>query len=146
VVKAVWQRVAIVLLLLFVFGGCSDKKDVYITFYDKNITNKTLPCIRYSSLPKNSRFLDVMEQIHPSNKSCRYWIELNYKNKIHCNTQANAVNEALGNFPTSYIKLELRDGMKLLYSYYKDLPKSATEDDVKESLKRLLDDIKIVNK
>ena len=46
-----------------------------------------------------------------------------------------------GKFPRSYLKLKLRKGMELQYSYYIDLYSNVDEDDVEEAFERLKKDI-----
>ncbi|SFZ98297.1 hypothetical protein MNB_SV-5-1810 [hydrothermal vent metagenome] len=47
----------------------------------------------------------------------------------------------MGDFPKSYIKLKLRKGLKLQYTYYRDLYSNVDEDDLKDGFERLKKDL-----
>jgi hypothetical protein len=51
------------------------------------------------------------------------------------------MSKNMGKFPKSFIKIELREGMKLQYSYYVDLFSNVDEDDVEEGFERLKKDL-----
>jgi len=68
-------------------------------------------------------------------------LTLSTKKDIVCNSPQNAMAKASGKFPRSYIKLKLRRGIELQYSYYLDLYSNVDEDDVEEGFERLKKDL-----
>jgi len=53
----------------------------------------------------------------------------------------NASGQSLGKFPKSFLKLEVRKGFTMEYSYYIDLLNNVDSDDVEEGFATLKKDI-----
>ncbi len=132
--------VQIVSSLLFaaLLSGCG--REAEVNFYDKSLKEQSLECLQFN--PKNNSNLEQnLEKLYHFNNRCKYNLELSYKSDIVCTSPYNAALKNTTNFPNAYIKLEVRNGMRLLYSYYKDLSHKPTVDDLKEAFERLKDDI-----
>ena len=125
---------------LFILTGCTQKGER--TFYDKNITNQTIPCMKLAVTPPNKQMAQTMRQLYRFTQSCPYTLTLSYKSGIVCNSHYNAQTKALGKMPNSYMNLELRRGFKLLYSYYIDLDHKPGEEDIREGFETLRNDLK----
>ncbi len=135
--KSIVQIVFSFLFLLFV-GGCG--RDAEINFYDKSLKKHPLHCLQF--LPKkHSNLEQSLATLYHFQNDCKNSLELSYKSDIVCTSPYNAALKNTSNFPNAYIKLEVRNGMKLLYSYYRDLSHKPTVDDLKEAFERLKDDI-----
>ena len=128
--------VQIVSSLLFaaLLSGCG--REAEVNFYDKSLKQHSLGCLAY--IPKNNSYLEQnLQKFYHFQNGCQYILELSYKSDIVCTSPYNAALKNTTNFPNAYIKLEVRNGMRLLYSYYKDLSHKPTVDDLKEAFERL---------
>ena len=132
------QSVFSICFTLF-FSACNDSS-AFVNFYDKSLKDKRLKCISY--IPASNKDLDLeLLKLYKFSKKCPYTLELSYKNNIVCNSPYNVPQKVNSNFPSAYIKLEVRKGFKLEYSYYKDLTHKTNLSDLKEAFERLKDDI-----
>jgi hypothetical protein len=129
-------QIAFSLLIAAFFAGCDD--GAYINFYDKNHTK--IDCLSY--IPANSNKLDTkLAKLYNFNQNCKYKLQLEYSGGIVCNSSYNAPTKATTNFPNAYIRLEVKDGFKTYYSYYKDLNSNPDTSDLERAFDRLQDDI-----
>ena len=127
-------------ICLALFLSACDNTSALINFYDKSLRNKKLKCLSY--IPASNKNLDLeLLKLYKFSKNCPYTLELFYKNNIVCNSPYNVPLKVNSNFPSAYIKLEVRKGFKLEYSYYKDLTHKANLSDLKDAFNRLKDDI-----
>ncbi|RUM73475.1 MAG: hypothetical protein DSZ10_03190 [Sulfurovum sp.] len=126
--------------LMLLLAGCEQKAER--TFYETNITNEAIPCLKMQIQPPDPMMSQILESLYPFSKECPYLLTLSYKSNIVCNSPYNVQSKALGKMPSSYIKLELRKGLHLLYSYYKDLDHTPKQDDIVQGFKTLKDDLK----
>jgi hypothetical protein len=118
------------------FSGCDD--GAYVNFYDKNRTK--IDCLSY--MPATKAKLDAkLAKLYSFDNNCRYKLKLEYSGGIVCNSSYNAPTKATTNFPSAYIRLEVKDGFKTFYSYYKDLTSNPDSDDLESAFERLQDDI-----
>jgi len=118
------------------FTACDD--GAYVNFYDKNHTK--IDCLNY--IPSNKNELDnKLSKLYNFDKKCKYKLNLEYTAGIVCNSSFNAPKKTTTNFPNSYIRLEVKDGFKTYYSYYKDLTSSPDIDDLENAFDRLKEDL-----
>ncbi len=129
----------VLLGVLLGITGCDDKASVNI--YDKHIVGSPIPCMSLSIYPKDENTEKTLRKLYDFSEKCEYRLELSYKSDIKCNATQNAALKATSNFPTAFIRLELKKGIRLLYSYYRDLGSRPTASDVKKAFRRLEDDI-----
>jgi hypothetical protein len=132
--------VAIILLAIF---AKRDDGSVMVHFYDQNIREKKLECLSYTLFPQNSAMEKRLKKLYSFKETCSYRLDITYKDGIHCNSAQNAARQAVGDFPNAYMKIELRRGLDLLYSYYRDLKNPATADDLEEGFERVSSDLKL---
>lgn len=131
-------RVLFLLLLTLFISGCGKKAQV--NFYDKSLKENKLKCLSF--MPQNSTKLEQkLKTLYKFNNNCPNRLELSYKSGIVCNSSYNAPQKATTNFPNAYLKLEVKNGFKLQYSYYIDLTSKPTTSDIEEAFSRLKSDI-----
>ena len=128
-------------LPLFVLNGCGD--DAQVRIVDRNITHTPPECLRLDLFPPDAAIRKTMMDLYPFSPECPYVLSISYKNGIHCNSNANAPRKTLSNFPSAYLRLELRKGMKLLYSYYRDLTHPVKTDDLEDAFRRFRKDVSL---
>jgi len=127
--------VLIVFSALF-FTACDD--GAYVNFYDKNHTK--IECLSY--IPLNKSGLDVeLTKLYKFDQNCKYRLKLEYTAGIVCNSSFNAAKKTTTNFPNSYIRLEVKDGFKTYYSYYKDLTSTPDNSDLESAFDRVKEDL-----
>ncbi len=130
------------LAALFLLTACDDSKPV-VNIYHKEITQTPLPCMKLTVFPEEKDLSDALMKLYPFKNDCPLVLSVSYKSSIHCNSGYNACRQALGNFPTSYLKMELRRGLGLQYSYYIDLNSKPDGADVQKGFERMEKDLKI---
>ena len=133
------KLIALSAFSLFFLTSCDDS-NVLVNFYDKQLKSKKLNCLSY--IPESNNTLDTaLTKLYKFSKECPYTLELSYKSNIVCHSPYNVPLKVNSNFPSAYIKLEVRKGYKLEYSYYKDLTHKANLTDLKDAFDRLKSDI-----
>ena len=135
------MRTYFFLLLLLFISGCDSKP--LITVYDKSILNKKIDCVQLSVMHKDEQITSTLQHLYPFSQRCIYRLEVSFKQSIVCNSHYNAQSKALGKMPNSYLKMELRHGLSLQYSYYIDLDHKPDKEDLEEGLERLKEDLYI---
>jgi len=114
-----------------------------VTVYDRNVTRGEIPCLRLRVFPPDPEAKRVMETLYTFASECPYTLQISTKSGIHCNSNANAPTKTLSNFPSAYLRMELRRGMRLLYSYYIDLTASPTASDIEKGFERMQEDLRL---
>jgi len=131
-------------VLLIILTACDNK--AIVTFYNKNITKTPITCMRLAIPPGQNELKNTLQKLYPFQNDCNLTLEVSTKCGIHCNSMQNAAAQATGNFPTSYLKMELRKGWTLQYSYYIDLKEKPGKDDIEEGFSRIEKDLQIIRK
>jgi hypothetical protein len=127
------------LLALILLGlvGCSD--DATVVYFDKEL--KELPCLRLLVFPPDALIEQTLKELYTFDESCAYELQASQKCGIVCNSNQNAPKKALSNFPSGYIRLDIYNNKKPVYSYYKDLTHKATKEDIQKAFFRLQEDM-----
>ena len=129
----------ILLVLLLFLTACQEKAKPLVS---KNSTlERPLLCLQLSTLDKKDKLVAYLNGLYRFEKSCDYQLALTYKQDIVCNSSYNVGLKTTGKFPKSFVKLEVRQGLKVVYSYYVDLYSNADEEDVEEGFERLKRDL-----
>ena len=129
----------LLLTLLLLLTACEEKAKPIVT---KNSTLKTpLTCLGLSTLDQKDELTKHLRQLYAFKKECDYRVTLSYKQDIVCNSSHNVALKTTGKFPKSFVKLEVRKGLTVVYSYYVDLYSNADEEDVEEGFERLQNDL-----
>ncbi len=131
----------LLLSLMWVMSGCEDKSIVSI--YDKSILQNPPRCLALSIVPPQKELEMRLNSLYRFDPSCPYKMEVKYKNNISCNSNQNSQRKALSAFPHSFLRVDIRKGMKVYYDYYIDLPKLATPDNAEDAMERISKDLKL---
>ena len=124
--------------IALILSSC--KNDAQVNFYDKSLKNSKLKCLSFN--PQNNTTLEQkLKELYKFDNNCPNRLELSYKSGIVCNSSFNAAQKTTTNFPNSYLKLEVKKGFNLAYSYYIDLTQKPTLTDIEDAFNRLKDDI-----
>ena len=102
---------------------------------------RPINCMKLNQISDDKELLHYLENLYAFDDGCEWSLTLSSKKDIVCNSTNNMMTKTMGKFPKSFVKLELRQGMKPIYSYYVDLYSNADEDDVKEGFLRLKKDL-----
>ncbi|MBU1668565.1 hypothetical protein KKC13_09085 [bacterium] len=131
--KSLWVAV-----LLF-FTACEEKMKPVVTINPK--LERPIPCMKLNHLNVEKEVLDTFNTLYDFDETCDLILSVSYKTDIVCNSTQNVYMKNVGKFPKSYLKLELRKGLEMQYSYYIDLHSNVDEDDIEEGFERLKDDL-----
>ena len=134
-------RQYILILFALILTACEDK--ALVNIYNKKITQTPLTCMKLRVSPEDPAMAKTLNSRYHFDDACDLTLEVSYKSGIVCNSSYNAAQKTLGTFPNSYLKMELRRGMALQYSYYIDLTSKPTESDVNNGFDRLKKDMKL---
>ncbi len=132
----------LLLILITAFlSGCEDRSIVSI--YDKNILKQPPKCLALMVMPPNKGIEKRLKKIYKFDDKCKYRMEVSWKSNIHCTSNQNSEKKALSAFPNSFLRIDIRKGMRVSYDYYIDLTKPATADDVEDAMERIIKDLKL---
>jgi len=129
----------IVFVSLLFLTACEEKRKPAI-FLDSKV-KLPISCLQLNPLQLDKKFNPVLKKLYNFDPNCSHILTLSYKKDIICNSSYNVVEKNLGKFPKSFLKLEVRKGLNIEYSYYIDLLENVDSDDVKEGFERLKKDI-----
>lgn len=88
--------------------------------------------------PPNESIENKLNELYPFTPNCDLDLVVSYKSSIVCNSNQNAAKKALG-MAKSYLRLELKKGTHLLYSYYIDLTENVSGKDVESGFNVMKD-------
>jgi len=131
--------ITLLFFTLLSFTACEEKAKPRI-FVELKLT-VPITCMKLNRLGADEALVERLEKLYAFSDSCNLTLTLSTKKDIVCNSPQNAMAKASGKFPRSYLKLKLREGMELQYSYYVDLYSNVDEDDVEEGFERLKKDL-----
>lgn len=132
-------------LILLFFTGCEDKS--ISNLIDKSYKNKTIPCLKLSIYPKNSTIEKTLKNLYPFKDKCQYQFIVSYKANIVCNSNQNAPQKTLSNFPNSFLRIEIKKGVNhFIYSYYIDLSDGVEKDDLIKGFENIDKNLKLGGK
>ena len=128
-------------LLALLFLGCS--KDPIVTVYNNAITTSPVKCLRLSIIPKNQMIHDILTKKYTFDSSCDTVLDVSTKSEIKCNSPYSASKRTMTNFPSAYLKMEIRKGMTLQYGYFVDLTSKPDASDVSDAFDRIVADLQL---
>jgi len=123
--------------VVFFFFGCSDDDNATVIQSKQELQN--VKCMRLVVFPPDKFLSDAAHKMYHFSKNCSYTLTLSQKSGIACNSNQNASQKILANFPSGYIRLELTKGDKTIFSYYKDLTHKVEKRDIQKAFETLLD-------
>jgi hypothetical protein len=129
----------LLLFTLIFFIACEEKAKPRVTV--SSDLKRPISCMKLDRVVDDKVLLSMLEHLYDFDDACPLTLSLSSKKDIVCNSTNNMMRKNMGKFPISFIKLELREGMKLRYSYYVDLYSNVDEDDVEEGFSRLKKDL-----
>lgn len=129
-------------LIGFIVAGCGEKP---VTKVYKAASERPITCLGLSVFPPDERLERAMKPLYPFRNDCPVVLEIRHKENICCNSTQNVQQKTLSNFPHHFLRLDLRRGMRPLYSYYIDLDRPADADDAKTAFDRLKEDLHLSN-
>jgi len=130
------------ILSVFLFMGCQDKAITH--FYDKSIASNPIRCLRLQIVPDNAGYRKILGSLYGFSEACDMTLSVSYKSGIQCNSRFNVATKSTSNFPTSYLKMELRRDLALQYSYYIDLTDKPDRKEIENAWERIIKDLEIV--
>ncbi len=129
----------IFVVIAFFLSACSD--NAVVNVFDKTFTHNKVECMRLLVFPPDETISNTLKDMYRFYENCDIVLEVSKKDGITCNSNQNYEKKALDGFPTSYLKLQITKNKKLLYSYYIDLQKSVTKEDVAKAFQRIESDL-----
>ncbi|RUM69917.1 MAG: hypothetical protein DSZ07_03630 [Sulfurovum sp.] len=133
------MKKTILLMMLLLLTACEEKRKPVISV-DTNV-QLPLTCLKLNPLESEENFEATLKNLYTFKANCPHQLTLSYKKDIVCNSGYNASGQSLGKFPRSFLKLEVRKGFRVEYSYYIDLLDNVESDEVEEGFVRLKKDI-----
>jgi len=124
---------------LIFFVACEEKAKPKVTI-DSDLM-LPIRCMKLNILGDDKELVNSLNNLYTFDNRCALTLTLSSKKDIVCNSTNNMMSKNMGKFPKSFLKLELREGMKIEYSYYLDLYSNVDEDDVVEGFERLKRDL-----
>jgi hypothetical protein len=126
-------------IALTFFVSCEEKAKPKVTINSDLLL--PVSCMKLNIFGSDKELVDSLKKLYAFDDACTLTLTLSSKKDIVCNSTNNMMSKNMGKFPKSFIKIELREGMKLQYSYYVDLFSNVDEDDVEEGFERLKKDL-----
>ena len=130
------KKSQLLLLLALLFSACDDKAIVKVKI-DKPIT-----CLKLLVFPPDEKIEQNFNTLYPFSNECPLSLFVSYKNSIVCNSNQNPSEKAKG-IPSAYLRLELKEKKKLLYSYYIDLNEALSKKHLEKGFLRLKDELQL---
>jgi hypothetical protein len=125
---------------LILLSACSDRHP-YVKLYERNLSTTPPPCLALEVFPPDPDAEKTLRKLYGFRTECPYLLRVTTREGIVCRSNGNAPIKATSNFPSAYLRMELRHGMKLLYSYYIDLTDVPGASDIEAAFERLKQDI-----
>lgn len=127
------------IVVLLLFTACEEKMKPVVTINPK--LQRPILCMKLSSINVDKEVLNTFNTLYDFNESCPLTLSVSYKKDIVCNSTHNVQMKNVGRFPTSYLKLEVRKGLEMEYTYYVDLYSNVDKDDMVEGFNQLREDL-----
>ncbi len=99
--------------------------------------------MRLFVFPPDTMIENTMNELYTFENNCDYTLQVSKKGGITCNSTHNASKKTTSNFPSGYLKMDITEGGKNIYSYYIDLKNTPTKDDIENAFVRVKKDLKI---
>ena len=129
----------IVIVSALILMGCSKKSEAII----KKDANLSMPisCMALNEFALDKNFIEKLHTLYAFDRQCDLKLSMKYKKDIVCNSPYNPNSKNTSQFPKSFLQLELRQGLNVVYSYYIDLYNNVDEEDVTDAFKRVTKDL-----
>ncbi len=120
------------------FSGCSD--NAIVKTFDKDLEKNKLSCLRLVVFPPDRIVEETLRSLYKFTPECDYRLVVSKKGNIVCNSNQNAAEKTFNNFPSNYLRMDITKENKTVYSYYIDLLKHISNEDVKKAFYRIKKD------
>jgi len=137
--KRMKSWITAVMFVLFFLNGCEDKSLVRV--YDKTLLAQPPECLSLRVIPDDTVIEKSIRERFDFDPKCMWRLEVHFQDNIHCNSNQNSDRKALSAFPSSYLRMEIYRGMRMVYSYYIDLQKRADGADAARGISRIIEDL-----
>ncbi len=129
----------VVIVLALFLMGCNKKSEPLI-HKDANLSTP-IACMSLNEFEIDKSFSEKLHTLYTFDTHCDLKLSMKYKKDIVCNSPYNPNSKNISQFPKSFLNMELRRGLKVMYSYYIDLYSNVDEEDVEDAFKRLKRDL-----
>ncbi|WP_456433286.1 hypothetical protein [Nitratifractor sp.] len=119
--------------------GCGEHP--YVKLYDPELPKHPPACMTLHMDPADPPVEKKLRSLYRFQPDCLYHLEVGTKERIVCHSAYNAPAKATTAFPSSYLRMDLYRGKRIVYSYYIDLTSPADADDAETAFDRLRDDL-----
>ncbi len=114
-------RYLLLLLILFLFGGCKEEYPVYASFCEQNTT--AFPkCLHYAIMDKKEKHAIEKSFGLKDDAQCSYRVQLI---KYYVGACDNPVVKSVGSDFNGYIRIEIKKGFKCYYKIQSDYKNDA---------------------
>lgn len=113
-----------------------------VNIFDENITQNKIECMRLVVFPPDDKIEKTLKELYSFDDACAMKFEVSKKGGIVCNSNQNSQKKALTNFPSSYLRIQIKKE-RLLYSYYIDLDHDVMRRDLELAFSRIKEDLDI---
>ncbi len=131
-------KTLLLLLTALLFSACNDKAIVKV--HNKKILEEKIECMNLLVFPPDDKIEKTLHSLYAFKQECPLTLHVSYKSAIVCNSTHNSSLKATG-MPSGYLRLELKEGRRLFYSYYIDLDELLGDEQLKNGFSRLKKDI-----
>lgn len=132
-------RIFILIVLFTLLFGCSD--DAMVNIFNKSIKERKIECMRLVVFHPDKEIENTLNELYKFSEDCSLKLELSKKEGITCNSNQNLDKKVLSKFPESYLRMVLKEGNSLVYSYYIDLEEDVKVEDIKKAFNRINKDL-----
>ncbi len=126
------------LLILLLFAACGEEPVVNIYPPAKGAKIEGLALVVDPPDPNIKKSFESLYRFDPEADTVLY---ISHKERILCNSNQNVQQKALSRFPHNFLRMELRRGATLYYSYYIDLDEKADKSDIERAFGRMKRDL-----
>ncbi len=128
-------------LLLFsilLLVGCGQRPVVKIYPEAKHAD---IRCLGLDIYPMDESMWEYLSSLYRFDPACKTVLLVRHKENIRCNSSHNAFRKGVSGLPGNFLRMEVRDGLTPLYSYYIDLERKAEREDLERAFCRLKSDL-----
>jgi len=126
-------------VILLFLGGC--EKKAMVNIYDRSLKSHPPTCLKLHKYSLDPEMKKSLESVYTFTEDCPWRLTVESQKNIHCNSNQNSQQKALTAFPNSFLRMDIRRGMRSVYSYYIDLTSAADSGDVERGFLRISDDL-----
>ena len=131
-------KTILILFSILLLGGCGQEPVVKIYPEAKHAD---IRCLGLDIYPMDENMREYLSSLYRFDTACKTVLLVRHKEDICCNSSHNAFRRGVSGLPENYLRIEVREGLTPLYSYYIDLDRKADDGDLKRAFYRLKSDL-----